>query len=234
MAFNKNNNNQNNNHDNHALLQIGNEKHEISIQTDFPEVCQCEKGLISSKMSPNSALEAQKRSHENSGCSPEKIEGCEESLESIDEESDEDAISVFESPGIQRRNGFKKDKTRNTAVKAKKEANNARRKRSKAKHLWIAFGRKIVNYAFEKAEGEDRKRIEEYRDKLTSKKAYADAFRPKKGESAEDKLFRKNLAAKAVEFVRNESEDAFLSSNYRNELVAQKEKVAKWIETLLG
>lgn len=145
----------------------------------------------------------------------------------------DDSDSDFEEkvPKIRRRNGFKADKS----IKKEKNSDDKPKQRSKAKHLWIGFGRKIVEFGLKHTKGNERTWIKQHEKSLISKKAYSKVFRIKPSDSKETAGLKRMFGQLAIEFIRSdkEMEDAFPNSNYRNELVEQKEKVANWIEGLI-
>jgi len=164
---------------------------------------------------------------------------------SIDDEKDSD----FPSPGlnlnfeedndceeeflngrvpIKRKNGFKELKTDSS----RKKNGFTKSQRSRAKHLWIAYGRKILEYSLCNSHGQFRKKIKEC-NKLTSKKGYSESFLMRSHDEEAEKEFKKEFGKLALEFFEKEVESAFLNSNYRNELISQKDKVENWIRILI-
>lgn len=143
----------------------------------------------------------------------------EEASDSSDDDDDDDERRV---PKIKRRNGFKDQSTVGSE--------DANRKRSKAKHLWISYGRKIVEYAVKHSRPNLKKKIQKFENKLKSKKAYTQTFRIIKNKQTEEEVgFRKEFGRLALQFLQTEVEDAFLNSNYRDDFLNQKEKVSNWI-----
>lgn len=152
-----------------------------------------------------------------------KLEEIEDSSDDDEDDEDEEA----RAPKIRRRNGFKGDA--NNTLKMD-DAANANRKRSKAKHLWISYGRKIVEYAVKHSKPNLKKKIQKFDNKLKSKKAYTQTFRIIKNKQTEEEVaFRREFGRLALKFLQTEVEDAFLNSNYRDDFLNQKEKVSNWI-----
>ena len=131
-----------------------------------------------------------------------------------------------------KRNGFKPSKEK-IIIKIEDEFSLAKRRRSKAKHLWISYGRKIVEYAVKYTKGEQRKKIRVCDKKLESKKGYSEVFRIRNEDSRKDIDFKLTFGRLAIEFIDKEIEDAFLNSNYRDELLSQKGRVKNWISKLI-
>ena len=167
---------------------------------------------------------------------------------SIDDEKDSDFLSPslnlnFEDDNdreeeflnkrvpIKRRNGFKELKGKKSNSCRKKNSS-TKSQRSKAKHLWIAYGRKILEYSLSKSSGQFRKKIKEC-NKLTSKKGYSESFLIRSHDAETEKEFKKEFGKLALEFFEKEVESAFLNSNYRDELISQKDKVENWIRRLI-
>lgn len=145
------------------------------------------------------------------------------------EEDLQDEEAFNKSLPIRRRNGFKKEND-----KAKRYKNKSTKpKRSKAKHLWITYGRKIIDYALQRSEGEFNERIKNC-NKLISKRGYSEVFFLRNKDSEQEKSFKRSFAKIALDFLENEAENAFLNSNYRDELFDQKDKVQDWIKKQLN
>ncbi len=144
-------------------------------------------------------------------------------LEEIDDSSDDDDDDEERrAPKIKRRNGFKGE--------SQGTVGSDDRKRSKAKHLWISYGRKIVEFAVKHSRPNLKKKIQKFENKLKSKKAYTQTFRIIKNKQTEEEVaFRKEFGRLALQFLQTEVEDAFLNSNYRDDFLNQKEKVSNWI-----
>ena len=146
------------------------------------------------------------------------------SLESAD--SDEyECLSKKRKTGITSTKIGKKSKDKDVAKS---------RLRSKAKHLWISYGRKIIEYSLNNTKGKMKEEIEKYDQKLISKKAYSDVFRIKKKDSDDTIKFKQCFGKLALEFIEKNIDDAFPNSNYREELLEQREKVEKWISRLIS
>ena len=127
---------------------------------------------------------------------------------------------------IRRRNGFKPLKE--SESESKKDLIN-KAQRSRAKHLWITYGRKIVEYASKHSKGALREKIAQC-NKLISKKGYSEVFLLRTSDNEKERDYKTKFGRLALDFLGADLEDAFLSSNYREELLAQKEKVKNWIK----
>jgi len=145
----------------------------------------------------------------------------EESISSDDEEEPSKKIP------IKRRNGFKA--IEDEKAKLKRSAAQIDQQRSKAKHLWITYGRKIVDYAVDNSRGPLKERIKDC-SKLVSKKGFSEVFLVRSKDKEDDIIYKRDFGKLALEFFENEVENAFLNSNYREDLLAQREKVLGWIE----
>jgi len=131
---------------------------------------------------------------------------------------------------IRRRNGFKRIKD----SKENGSDNKGQKKgeRPRAKHLWITYGRKIVEYSAENSRGALREKIERCT-RLESKKGYSEVFLLRDYDTEEENEFKKRFGKLALEFLEKGVDDAFLNSNYRDELLAQRPRVRNWIKKLI-
>ncbi len=147
--------------------------------------------------------------------------------ELLSDDSEEDS----NRPPIKRRNGFRQ---RNKNEENKNTTNDSKNKiqRSRAKHLWITYGRKIIDYSLANSKGGLKERIKTCSN-LISKKGYSEVFLLRTHDTEKDKAFKKDFGRLAIQFIEREVENAFLSSNYRDELLAQKNKVCGWIKKLI-
>ena len=127
---------------------------------------------------------------------------------------------------IRRRNGFKPRKDDGSVSSQDNSNNNSR---PKAKHLWITYGRKIIEYAIAHSHGALKERIKEC-NKLISKRGFSEAFLLRKNDTEQEKEIKKQFGGLALQFLETEVENSFLISNYRDDLLSQKEKVLVWIK----
>lgn len=125
------------------------------------------------------------------------------------------------------RNGFKQSKN-------KQNKQNSVINRSKAKHLWVTYGRKIISYALNNTKGDLYERIVVRADKLATKKGYSEVFMIKANDTIEEKCFKMEFGKIALEFVEKYSEEEFKSSNYMDNMISQKGKVAAWIKSRIN
>lgn len=146
---------------------------------------------------------------------------------------EEDAIEEIETkkPQILKRHGFKAERTKckHTPITKREKKVKVVRQRSKAKHLWITYGRKIAEYALKHTEGETHKKIKVLGEFLASKAGYFEAFGARKSDLKEDIEIKRTFGELALRFVEEEADDAFLSSNYRSEMLGLRDKVTEWI-----
>ena len=112
--------------------------------------------------------------------------------------------------------------------------NKGRRNPSKAKHLWINYGRRIVEYGIEKTEGETQEKIRQLIGRLNSKKDFKDLFEITPNDSAEDRAFKAELGKLAIDFVKNKSAASFEGRKYRQQMINQRHTVAAWIEKFIA
>lgn len=149
---------------------------------------------------------------------------------------DQDEKPMVKS-GIIRRNGFKplrsvewnsQDESSSDVERPKK-----RRNPSKAKHLWINYGRRIVEYAVEQTQGNMQERIRQLFGRLNSKKDFKEVFGITLTDSEEDKQFKLELGKIAIEFVKDKSAVTFEGSKHKDQMVNQRHTVAAWIEKLI-
>lgn len=138
-----------------------------------------------------------------------------------------------ERPRIIRRNGFKtpiSDDESSVSGKSKK----SRRIPSKAKHLWINYGRRIIEYGIENTEGPMQEKIRQLFGKLSSKKEYKDVFGLSAEDTEEERQFKVELGTMAIEFVKNKSAATFEGTKHKDEMVAQWNAVVTYIEKLIN
>ena len=105
---------------------------------------------------------------------------------------------------------------------------------SKAKHLWVNYGRRIIEYAADKIEGLMQDKLRLLVGKLNSKKDFEKVFQIKSNDLDEDKKFKTTLGNIAIDFVRNKASTTFENSKYKQEMVTQRHTVSAWIERLIG
>jgi hypothetical protein len=150
-----------------------------------------------------------------------------------DERSDYDETNV---PKIARRNGFKAmKKTKHIKPEGLDEESNSKQKSSsKAKHLWVNYGRRIIEYAVNQTQGPVQHRAKQLIGKLNSKKDFERAFMLTAKDSNEERLFKTLLGKLAINFVKNKISPTFENSKYKEEMVTQRHVVAAWIERLIG
>ena len=166
--------------------------------------------------------------------------------ESLHESSE--TMSDHVSPKIMRRNGFKaskKSSENNIKVckltsKAETESQNAddlddqSKGLSKAKHLWVNYGRRILEFAMNETKGTVQTKIKQLSGKLNSKRDFEEVFQVSPSTSDEDKEFKTLLGKLAIDFVKNKASTTFESSKYKQQMILQRHNVAAWIERLIN
>ena len=140
-----------------------------------------------------------------------------------EEEESEDSYSTQPEPVEEKKK--KKKSTR----KSKKPKN-----LSKAKHLWVNYGRRILEYAAGKTGGYMQDRLKYLAGKLNSKKDFERTFQTKPTDSKEDREFKIVLGNIAIDFVRSKAATTFENSKYKNEMITQRHTVSAWIERLIN
>lgn len=131
--------------------------------------------------------------------------------------------------GVLRRGPFKPSKQQAvegeypnmlSQAKGKKGANPSANKRipSKAKHLWINFGRKIIEYAVNHTNGEVSNKLKGYIGKLGSKKDFETVFKVIPSDNQQEKELKILFGGLALKFVKYESENAFINSRYQDHM----------------
>jgi endonuclease III len=159
-----------------------------------------------------------------------------DSCSKIMSDSTEDERSDYEEtnvPKISRRNGFKKTKHIKSEGLDSENASKLKSS-SKAKHLWVNYGRRIIEYAVNQTQGPIQFRAKQLIGKLNSKKDFEKAFMLTANDSAEERLFKTLLGRLAINFVKNKISPTFENSKYKDEMVTQRHVVAAWIERLIG
>ena len=150
-------------------------------------------------------------------------------------------------PRIMRRNGFKR-KTRKSSSEDYEEESSfeseslsdvegscrVRRNASKAKHLWVNYGRRIIDYVVSQTEGEVQMRAKQLIGKLNSKKDFERIFGFLREDSEEERNFKSSIGRLAIDFVKRKSGPSFEGAKYKDDMLAQKHVVAAWIERLIS
>jgi hypothetical protein len=103
---------------------------------------------------------------------------------------------------------------------------------SKAKHLWINYGRKIIEFAVNHTKDDVQSRIKQLIGKLSSKKDFEDVFEIKPTDSECEKAFKVLFGKLALYFIKFKADAAFEGSKYREQMVTQKTIVATWVSKL--
>lgn len=181
-------------------------------------------------------------------------EGCGlvDSLSEVTEEciSDcKDLASENKTPGIRRRNGFKNseiladtkveeegdcDSLSGRGSPSKAAAHHKSKNSSKAKHLWVNYGRRILEYAVSQTKGSMQDKIKRLIGKLNSKKDFERTFKIVESDSSDDKLFKTLLGRLAIYFVKHKASPTFETSKYKHEMITQRHTVAAWVERLIS
>jgi len=105
---------------------------------------------------------------------------------------------------------------------------------SKAKHLWVNYGRRILEYAISQTKGNMQNQIKQLVGKLNSKKDFERTFQILGSDSADNKLFKTLLGRLAIYFVKHKASTTFANSKYKDEMITQRHVVAAWIERLIS
>lgn len=104
----------------------------------------------------------------------------------------------------------------------------------KTNHLWLNYGRKILTYALPFAKGDDYWRIRGLVGKLNSKEKFKMVFSINSEDKEEEKAFKIMLANTALNFIETKAEEAFEGSNYKNDMILEKERVSLVIKSSMG
>lgn len=153
-------------------------------------------------------------------------------------DNEEDEEERRESKMI-RRNGFKTQKSDGNGVNeaTPRKSNKIitpKRPPSKAKHLWINFGRKIIEFGINNTKDEVQERIKTLIGKLSSKKDFEDIFAVRANDSDSDKSFKVVFGRLALFFIKFKADIAFEGSKYREQMITQKSVVAQWVSKLIN
>lgn len=137
-------------------------------------------------------------------------------------------------PQIIRRNGFRSlRKPGNSEVKSGK-GENSKSNSSKAKHLWVNYGRRIIEYSITQTKGDIQDKTKQLIGKLNSKKDFEHVFKVRASDTPDQKLFKNLIGRLAIYFVKHKSVSSFEGSKYREEMIPQRHVVAAWIERLIS
>ena len=160
-------------------------------------------------------------------------------------ETPDDRVPNEKKSTIRRRNGFKplkktkKEKenhwdSENESLSGSEKPNTDRKNPSKAKHLWVNYGRRIVEYGINQTEGITQERIKQLVGKLNSKKDFKDVFGITSEDSVEDRQFKSSVGNMAIDFVKNKATASFEGAKYKQQMINQRHVVAAWIERLIS
>lgn len=162
--------------------------------------------------------------------------------EKIESPDDERLVNMYHpDPQIIRRNGFK---PLNQVISPKDEENGSssdsdspckkKRNPSQAKHLWVNYGRRIVDYALTQTNGEMQEKIRLLSGRLNSKKDFESVFKINSWDSEEQNLFKATVGKLAINFIKHKSAPTFEGSKYKDQMINQRHIVAAWIEKLIS
>lgn len=154
---------------------------------------------------------------------------CSAEMKSLEDEQEIKKKTYFK---IIRRNDFKGS---NVAKMPRRSNKNIipKKEPAKAKHLWINYGRKIIEFALHHINDESRMRVKQLNGKLGSKKDFKEVFGLKVTDSENDKIFKITFAKLALFFIEHKADAAFDDSKYKTQMIMQKSAIASWIKKLL-
>ncbi len=173
----------------------------------------------------------------------QSIQGSEGSTSMEESGSDEEESVKRRDFKIIRRNGFKsqrkfkEEETSDSGEEYPRKSNKMiipKRPPSKAKHLWINYGRKIIEFAVNHTKDDVQNQIKQLIGKLSSKKDFEDVFGVKPDDSESDKAFKVLFGKLALYFVKFKADAAFEGSKYKDQMITQKSIVASWISKLIN
>lgn len=164
---------------------------------------------------------------------PENTELLKAIEEANTDNEEKDDFKIF------RRNGFKADEknSEEMSLRGPRKSNKLitpKKPPSKAKHLWINYGRKIIEFALTHTRDETQARIKHLVGKLGSKKDFEDVFGIKNTDSEVEKAFKVLFGKLALIFIKTKAESAFEDSKYRDQMITQKNIVAFLIAKLIS
>lgn len=153
---------------------------------------------------------------------------------SEEQEATRNAIQII------RRNGFKavrsdskKDSSDSEEEGLEGSQGKGRKNPSKAKHLWVNYGRRIIEYAITQTKGDMQERVKQIIGRLNSKKDFENVFQIRDTDTAEDRLFKTLVGRQAIFFVKHKANASFEGSKYKDQMITQRHVVAAWIERLI-
>jgi hypothetical protein len=173
----------------------------------------------------------------------QSIQGSEGSTSMEESGSDEEESIKKRDFKIIRRNGFKpqrkfkEEETSDSGEEYPRKSNKMiipKRPPSKAKHLWINYGRKIIEFAVNHTKDDVQNQIKQLIGKLSSKKDFEDVFGVKPDDSESDKAFKVLFGKLALYFVKFKADAAFEGSKYKDQMITQKTIIASWISKLIN
>ena len=149
---------------------------------------------------------------------------------------------------ILRRNGFKRtqspkteddhslqgQKTSSKKASLKKTKVYESKSSSKAKHLWMNYGRRIVEYVVSETQDNMRKEVKQLVGVLNTKKDFKRAFQIAESDSHEDKTLKASAGKLAIDFVKSKALSTFEDLKHRESMILQRHVVAAWIERLIA
>jgi len=128
---------------------------------------------------------------------------------------------------------LKKAKTSSRPPKERKKLKGSKFHR-KAKHLWINYGRKIVEFAIARTTGEAQVQARKMFGKLTTKKGFEEVFGVKPDDTNDTTADKISFGNLALNFLHNQAENAFKNSKYQQGLLLEKGYIAAKIQKLLN
>ena len=148
--------------------------------------------------------------------------------------------------GIMKRNGFK-NKQQETLVKREEDDDSfedsnrplltkmsSLKPFSKARHLWVNYGRRIVDYVISQTKGDMQEKVKQLTGRLNSKRDFEKVFQIVEFDSLEEKTFKLWFGKLAIFFAKCKCFGTFDDSKYKDDMIAQRHVVAAWIERLIG
>ena len=147
---------------------------------------------------------------------------------------------------IIRRNGFKQQKKtqspkikddcslRSQKTSPKKTKVYESKSSSKAKHLWMNYGRRIAEYLISETQGNMLKKVKQLVGVLSAKRDFKRVFQITESDSNENRTLKASLGKLAIDFVKFKSLSTFEDSKHRGNMIVQRHVVAAWIEGLIA
>jgi hypothetical protein len=225
----------------------------IALTTNLQEVVMKQQVMLNTILAKQQQLEEKVQILDDRNLKTDLYNACQ--VQSVEADTLEKSETGFDEkfynnkqktkPQIIRRNGFKPLKEAlnlkddDSSIESESSSGfdtpyRTRRNPSKAKHLWVNYGRRIVDYALTQTEGDIQEKVKKLTGRLNSKRDYMKAFEFVSEDTVEERHFKNVFGTLAIDFVKNKCAASFEGAKYKDQMIEQRHVVAAWIEQLIS